>query len=144
MIYTFPSYVPGIAVAISVVAATIGGLLLWKRKTLILSLIALGISALVGGIVAPMLALDRVVFDDEKLEQTTGFWFAPTVKGFRLADVALVTISTARDRKNREYEVWIVTMKNGQRQEIDPGDLWEMNGPDIVERLRGKGIKVRQ
>ena len=144
MNYTFPSYVPGIAVAISVVAATIGGLLLWKRRTLILSLIALGISAFAGGIVAPMLAMDRVVFDDEKLEQTTGFWFSPIVKGFRLADVALVTISTARDRKNREYEVWIVTMKNGQRQEIDPGDLWERNGPDIVERLRGKGIKVRQ
>jgi len=99
MIYAFPSYVPGIAVAVAVLAATIGALLLWKRKPLVLSLIALGVSALAGGIVAPMLALDRVVLDDEKLEQTTGFWFAPTVKGFRLADVALVTIGTASTGK---------------------------------------------
>ncbi len=143
MIYTFPGYVPGIAVAVSVLAATIGALLLWKSKPLLLSLIAFGVSALAGGFVAPMLAMDRVVLDDEKLEQTTGFWFAPTVKGFRLADVASVTIGIARDRKNREYEVWMIRMKNGQTQEIDPGDLWEMNGPDIIERLGEKGIEVR-
>ena len=108
------------------------------------SFIAFGVSALAGGLVAPMLAMDRVVLDDEKLEQTTGIWFAPTVKGFRLADVALVTIDTARDSQNREYELWIVRMKNGQTRQIDPGDLWEMNGPDIIARLREKGIGVNQ
>jgi len=35
-------------------------------------------------------------------------------------------------------------MKNGQTREIDPGDLWVINGPDIVQRLRGKGIEVRR
>ena len=144
MVYTFPGYVPGIAVAVAVVAAMIGALLLWRRKSLSLSLIAFGVSALAGVIFAPTLAMDRVVLDDEKLEQTTGFWFAPTVKGFRLTDVASVAIGTARDKKNREYEVWIVTMKNGQTRQIDPGDLWEMNGADIIERLRAKGIEVRQ
>jgi len=144
MIYTFPSYVPGIAVGVAVVAAMIGALLLWARRPLKLSLIAFGVAALAGIILAPTLAMDRVVLDDEKLEQRTGFWFAPNVKGFRLADVASVTIGTARDDKNREYEVWIVEMKNGQTRQIDPGDLWEMNGPDIIERLRGRGIEVRQ
>ncbi len=143
MVYTFPGYVPGIAIAVAVLAATIGALLLWKRKPLVFTLIAFGLSALVGGFVAPTLAMDRVVLDDEKLEQTTGFWFAPTVKGFRHADVALVTIGVSRDRNDREYEVWIIRMKNGHTRMIDPGDLWEMNGPDIMERLREKGIEVR-
>ena len=39
-----------------------------------------------------MLALDRFVLDDQKLEQTTGFWFAPLTKGFRPADVEYVEI----------------------------------------------------
>ncbi|WP_437764474.1 hypothetical protein WMF27_35175 [Sorangium sp. So ce281] len=142
MIYRLPSYVPGIAVAIAVLAASIGALLLWRRKPLPIALIAFGVSAVAGGLFAPMLAMDRVVLDDEKLEQTTGFWFAPTVKGFRLADVASVAIGTARDRKNREIEVWIVKMRDGQTREIDPGDLWEMNGQDILRRLREKGIEV--
>ena len=144
MVYTFPTYVPGIAVAVAALAATIGAFLLWKRQPWMFSFIAFGVSVLAGGLVAPMLAMDRVVLDDEKLEQTTGIWFAPTVKGFRLGDVALVTIDTARDSQNREYEVWIVRMKNGQTRQIDPGDLWEMNGPDIIARLREKGIEVNQ
>ncbi len=144
MIYSFPSYVPGTAIAVAVLAASIGAVLLRKGKPLNHSLIAFGISALAGGFFAPTLAMDRVVLDDEKLEQTTGFWFAPTVKGFRLADVELITISTARGRKNREYEVWIVKRRNGETRTIDPGDLWEMNGPDIIKRLRGKGIEVRR
>ncbi|WP_437525493.1 hypothetical protein WME79_38705 [Sorangium sp. So ce726] len=144
MIYTFSSYVPGIAIAIAVLAASIGALLLWRRQPLTIALIAFGVSAVAGGLFAPMLAMDRVVLDDQKLEQTTGFWFAPTVKGFRLAEVASIAIGTARNRKNREYEVWIVKGRDGQVQEIDPGDLWEMNGQDIIRRLREKGIDVRQ
>ncbi|HTN85100.1 MAG TPA: hypothetical protein VL242_15485 [Sorangium sp.] len=144
MIYTLPSYIPGIAVAIAVIAVLVGALLLWGRKPLRFALIAFLVAAIAGGIFAPMLAMDRVVLDDQKLEQTTGFWFAPTVKGFRLADVAFVTIGTARGRKNRVVEVWIVKMKNGETREIDPGDLWEMNGEDIVRRLREKGIEVRR
>ena len=144
MIYKFPGFVSGIAICIAVLAAVIGALLLWRRQPPKVALILFGIAIFVGGILAPMLSMDRVILDDEKLEQTTGFWFAPTVKGFRLAEVAYVTIGTARDRKNREYEVWLATMKNGQTLEIDPGDLWERNGPDIIVRLRAKGIEVRQ
>ncbi|WP_438032978.1 hypothetical protein [Sorangium sp. So ce204] len=144
MIYSFPSYVPGIAIAIAAIAASIGVLLLWRRQPLVVALIAFGVSAVAGGLFAPMLAMDRVVLDDEKLEQTTGFWFAPTVKGFRLAEVESIAIGTARDRKNREYEVWIVKGRDGETREIDPGDLWEMNGQDILLRLREKGIDVRR
>src|SRR5262245_2700216 len=101
MVYAFPSYVPAIAIVVSVVAAMIGAVLVGTQQPVRYYLAAFFVSVLAGGIFAPMLAMDRVVLDDEKLEQTTGFWFSPTVKGFRLADVALVTITTAHDRKGR-------------------------------------------
>jgi len=144
MVYSFPWYVPGIATAIAVLAAGIGALLFWKSKPPALIFTAVAVAALAGGLIAPMLALDRVVLSDEKLEQTTGFWFAPTVKGFRLADVDSITIGTARDAKGREYEVWNVRLTGGQLKEIDPGDLWEMNDLDIIQRLEAKGIEVKR
>ena len=81
--------------------------------------------------------------DDEKLEQTTGFWWSPTVKGFHFAEVESVSIVMARGPKNREYEAWVVTLKDGGTRQIDPGDLWDMNRADIVRRLRLKGVEVQ-
>jgi hypothetical protein len=144
MTYSFPGYVPGIAFGIAAVAAVSGLFLLWRRMPLASVLTSFGFALLAGGIIGPMLALDRVVLNDDKLEQTTGFWFAPTVKGFRLAEVASLTITTARGRKDLEYEVWIAELKNGQTKQVDPGDLWEMNGPDIIQRLQSRGIVVRR
>ena len=142
MVYSFPPYITAIPIVIAIVAALVGMILLVKRKPVLYWLGAFAVAAVAGVIFAPMIALDRVVLDDEKLEQTTGFWFAPTVKGFRLADAFSVTIRNEPNRKGRETEVWIITMKSGQTQRIDPGDLWEMNGDDIAARLEEKGIIV--
>lgn len=80
------------------------------------------------------------VLDDEKLQQTTGFGFHSTVKGFALKAVASVQIGSARDRKNGEYEVWIVNCKNGSTEIIDPGDLWILHRSDLIRRLGEKGM----
>ncbi|RBP40357.1 hypothetical protein DES53_10864 [Roseimicrobium gellanilyticum] len=143
MTYTFPTWVPLLAIAVAVIAAVVGFIFYRLRLPTRLVLIASAIALIAGGIFAPMLAMDKVILDDEKLEQTTGFWFSPTVKGFRLAEVEQVTIGTKRDRKNRVVEVWFVQKKDGSAAEIDPGDLRENNGPDIVKRLREKGIRIR-
>jgi len=143
MTYTFSWHVPAIALAIAVIAVAIGFVLRRKRMPTRLVVLAFAVAALLGVIVAPMLALDRVVLDDEKLEQTTGFWFAPSVKGFRIGDVEFITIGTATDNKGRSHEVWNVRLKGGQLLQIDPGDLWEMNDQDIIRRLREAGVDVR-
>jgi hypothetical protein len=83
------------------------------------------------------------VLDGEKLQQTTGFWFHSTVKGFALKAVASVQIGSARDRKNGEYEVWIVNCKNGSTEIIDPGDLWILHRSDLIRRLGEKACPVR-
>jgi hypothetical protein len=97
----------------------------------------------VGGLLAPALTFDRVVINDQKLEQTTGFWWSPTVKGFQFSDVSSVYITSAKDWRYRQYEVWVVFLRNGETRQIDPGYLWEVNGSDIVRRLQGYGIEVR-
>lgn len=143
MIYTFPIYVPASAAAVGLIALVVGVFLIRAKRSYKAVLGAFFVAVLAGGILASMLAMDRVVLDDEKLEQTTGFWFAPTVKGFRLADVASIRISSAMDSKGRQQEIWIVSLTDGKTREINPGDLWENNGPDIRKRLQAKGIKIQ-
>lgn len=142
MTYTFPFYFPAGAVLISLIALAAGIILILKKASLRAIIIAFFFAAMAGGVFAPLLFMDRVVLDEEKLEQTTGFWWSPSVKGFRLADVESVRMGKDRDRKNREFEVWIVRYKNGSIETIDPGDLWEMNGDDIRARLRLRGISA--
>jgi len=140
MTYTFPLWIPVTAWAI---AGTAILLALVFRKTLVVLMVGLSVGALVGLLIAPAITIDRVVLDDEKLEQTTGFWWSPTVKGFHYDEVASVRIIKARGRKNREYEAWVVKLRSGGTREIDPGDLWDMNRADIVQRLRDKGVEVQ-
>jgi hypothetical protein len=142
MVYTFPTYIVWICIAVAVITGVAAVPLLLARQWRY-GVVAAIISLLAGFLFAPCIAMDRVVLDDEKLQQTTGFWFSPTIKGFRLAEVKQVEIGTARDRKNREKMVWNVTYKDGRSEQIDPGDLWEMNSRDIAERLRAKGIDIR-
>lgn len=84
MKYTFPFYIPAIAVAVSIIAFAVGLYLVKANKSITAIVIAFIVSALAGGIFSPSLVMDRVILDDLKLEQTTGFWFDPTVKGFGL------------------------------------------------------------
>jgi hypothetical protein len=101
-------------------------------------------AVLLGGFLAPMMYLDRVVVTLEKIEQTTGFWWSPTVKGFAYSGVALVRITTARDRRGRSFEMWEVHYKDGAVKEIDPGDLWVVNGAEIVSLLRKYNVSVER
>lgn len=142
MVYNFPNYLVAIPIALAVVTGSFGVLLCWKRGPWLAIVLCFSFSILSGGVIAPGLAADRVVIDNEVLEQTTGFWFAPTKKGFLLTEVLSISIQKKKDMKNRIHEVWVATTKTGQVVEIDPGDLWVWNGEDIATRLRARGIAV--
>jgi len=144
MVYTFPSHFPMYAYVFAAVAAVAGVAILVMRRQVAIAVVAFGIALLAGGIVGPMLAMDRVVLDNEKIEQTTGFWWSPTVIGFKLADTAKVEVVSETNLRGRVAEKWIVTSKRGRVQELDPGDLWENNGDDILIRLRQKGIDAHR
>jgi len=143
MIYQFPRSLVALPILAAVVLAGLGLLAILKRWPLRIPLVTFGLAVFFGGLMAPAMWMDRVVLDEEKLEQTTGFWWSPTVKGFRLAEAKFVQIVTRRDIKNRKYEAWVVEMKDGRVEEFDPGDLWERNGKDITDQLGARGIERR-
>jgi hypothetical protein len=140
MTFGFPWY-------LSIIPALIAGLLLliatftWNRIRSLAVIVGL-FGLLIGVLFGPMLFLDRVSVDQQRLMQRTGLWFAPTTKGFELEQVRRIHITSGRDLKGRVIEVWIADLKDGTEQRVDPGDLWERNGLLIAGFLELEGIPV--
>ncbi len=89
-----------------------------------------------------MLFMDKVELDENRIKQSTGFWFYQTVKGFNFNGLDHVLITTRVDHKGRDQEVWIAVYESGKRREVDPGDLWESNGERIIEYMTDNEIVV--
>lgn len=142
MVYTYPDYMVWICIVVALIAA-IAAVKLWPTRHRQLAIMASVVSLYVGLLLAPALAMDRVLLNDERLQQRTGFWFSPTTSGFRLADVDHIQISTKRGPKSRMQTVWSVNFKDGRSLQIEPSSLWERNSLEILERLRAKGIEFR-
>ena len=140
MTLTFPVLISLIPAGIATILLALG----WYvgRKAPDLGVIVMFIAALFGVVFGPMLFLDRVVVDETRIEQTTGFWFDPTVKGFDFDDLSRIVITTGRDLKGREIEIWVAEYNRRESVQIDPGDLWATNGSRIVSFLRSNGISV--
>ena len=140
MTFTFPVVISLIPLGISIILIVLG-LYLWSRAQVLG-----GLTTVIGIVFAivfgPMLFNDRVVINEKRLEQTTGFWFSPTVKGFDLLDLRKVIITTGRDLKGREIEIWVAEYNDGESVRIDPGDLWESNGDQIVDFLKTLEVPV--
>ena len=141
MTFTFPAMISAIPVAISL-GIILLGLFLWRKTGRLLGVAVVAGGALFGVLFGPMLFMDRVVIDDVGIEQTTGFWFAQTRKGFEFEDLESLTISSGRDLRGRPRELWIAEYRSGQTTVVDPGDLWESNGEAIIDHLRTLEIRV--
>lgn len=147
MTFSIPAWIVGIP-AVLALACLAGALLLLRLKDRRLRPLALGplaLALLLGGCCAPVLYHDRVVVGPTRIEQTTGFWWSPTVKGFDYADVEVVRIvdkPVGVPGRERVQPVWEVHRKDGRVVDIDPGDLWEHNTDAIVPLLREKGVRV--
>lgn len=139
----FSSSSEAIAIAVPLVPfllATVVALFLFtrsKREWKIAGLVVLsgGITVLgCGGLVSPSILQDQVEVTSTGCWQVTGFWFAPTRKGFDFEGVRGVHIHGP--------ELWIVHFENDRELRLDPGDVWANNAPVIAERLRANGIRV--
>ena len=141
MVLGFPLYIALIPLAIAA-AGLLAGLFLFVKVNKILGLIVGAFGILFGVAFGPMLLMDRVVVDDRGIRQHTGFWFDQTVKGFDFDGMRRIVITTGRDLKGREIEVWVAEYHDGERTEVDPGDLWESNGDAIALHLKTHRIDV--
>lgn len=137
----FPLQIALIPVAIAA-SVMLLGLFLFVKVNKGLGLIVAALGLLFGALFGPMLLMDKVVIDDHRIRQRTGFWFDQTEKGFSFDGIERVIITTGRDLKGRVIEVWMAEYADGASIRVDPGDLWETNGDAIARQLSTRGIDV--
>ncbi|MEH6422253.1 hypothetical protein, partial [Pseudomonas sp. CGJS7] len=152
MTYTLPLYIPLAVTAVALAFAGLGVFLIQRRHrikmALRLAFVAFLMAAMVGGLMAPGMFMDRVTLDERRLEQPHGIWFMADYgpKGFDLAKVRSIQISerlhTGRRGRSSFQQIWTATYADGSQEEVVAGDLWKYHGAEIVARLRARGIRV--
>jgi hypothetical protein len=144
-VFTIPTWI--VAIPTGIALACLGGAAALARakntKLRPLALLPLLAAAPFGCFCAPTLYRDTVTVGPTRVEQRTGFWWSPTVKGFDYADVRAVRIRrkmAGAPQSPRMSNIWEVEGRDGRVVDIDPGDLWENNTDEIVPLLRGHGV----
>ncbi|MGO1072029.1 hypothetical protein [Lysobacter sp. CA199] len=153
MTYTLALYIPLAVTAVALGLAGLGWFFVRRRHRQKLALrfafVCFLMAAVVGGVMAPGMFLDRVTIDEQRLERSHGIWFMPDygVKGFDLPRVREIVIGeqqrTARRGRRVTDEVWTAIYTDGSREEVVAGDLWKHHRAQIIERLRKRGIEVK-
>ena len=141
MIFTFPILISLIPAGVALVIV-LSGTILWKWVSRGLGIATIGTGLLFAILFGPMIFMDKVELSDEQIQQSTGFWFNQTVKGFQFYGLNRVLIVIEPDRNNRFKEIWIAEYTSGKRIKVDPGDLWASNGDEIIEYMTDRGIVV--
>jgi len=135
---TTASLVPAV-IALLIIAL---GMLLWRKGVRGAAVVVFVIGGGFGFVFGPMLFMDRVSVDPSGVTQRTGFWFSPTHKGFQFDGIERVVITSGTDMKGRTIELWVAEYDGQPPVTVDPGDLWESNGPEIIDYIRAMGIAV--
>jgi len=135
-------WVIGVPVGIVTICALIGAV--WRSGT---AWIIGAIVAVFATLIVPGICMDTLEITPQRITQTTGFWFAPTVKGFAYEQVSAVRQEWRRERSGRSGTrnnlYWIVEYRDGRTEEIDLGDLWENNRDVAIPRLQQYGVSFR-
>ncbi len=142
--FTFSLWACLIPIAISLVPLLFGIRSL-RRRSRPLGWFLVGSGVVLALVFGPMLFTDRIVIDDRHIEHTTGFWFAPTRKGFVFAETERVRIRTERvadPRSSHNVDAWYVYLKTGKTRRLVAGDLWSSHHDEILELLRARGVDV--
>ena len=145
MTYHLPTYLVAIPFAIAFCCLVLIVLLftVW-RSVFLLSFVPLIIGLFAGGVFGPMMAMDQVKIDHLRIQQKTGFWFDPTIKGFDFDGLQFIEIRRQKSKHGIAADIWIGHYEGDRHLEVDPGDLWAINEESIAEELRKREIKVRR
>ncbi|MGH8080579.1 MAG: hypothetical protein ACREP7_08395 [Lysobacter sp.] len=153
MTYTMPFYIPLAAAVLGLALAAVGVFLIKRRQrikmALRLAFVCFLMALFFGGYMAPGMYLDRVTLNEQRLERPHWVWFMPghAPQGFDLARTRSIEISvrerTARRGRRISDEVWTATYDDGSTEEVVAGDIWKYYGWDIAQRLRQRGIAIK-
>jgi hypothetical protein len=139
--FTFSTGILFIPIAATILFLALTIFLFRKRGFRRFGFIPLIIALIAGGLVAPAMFLDRVSASATEITTTRGFWFAPSQEGFIYKDVDLVFLTHSRDPKGRHNPAWDVRYYDGHEHLIPLGDLWESHEQQIMEFVKGHGVK---
>jgi len=144
MVFSFSWYV-AILPPLLFIAIFVVGLFLFSRKHWTFEggmLMLLGASLLF--LFGPQIYFDRVTVTATSIYQNTGYWFAPTKKGFEFKDVASIKIGKVIEKNGFQNTIWMINLKSGVVHSLDPGDLWDTHNDEIIPLLRKAGIKITE
>ena len=139
-VFSFPLSITLIPVGVCVVCIGLAMVCFLKSGWRILGCIPLVLGLIAGGLFAPSMLRDRITISQREIATTTGFWFAPTRKGFVYEQVKYVRVTTAQDLKGREEPTWEIHYHDGKVDPIRLSDLWNRHADHIRESLRGRGV----
>lgn len=141
MIFQFPILNSLILPFISLLICFIG-LFVISKKQIIPGGIIIIIGLIFGIIFGPILFADKVVIDESRIIQKTGFWFSPTLKGFEFKELNEIVITVEKDETDYPALIWYGHYSSGDIKKVDPGDLWDNNTTEIVQYIKKLGINV--
>lgn len=140
IVYTFSAWVTWTVFAVSVGITFVGFLIRSRSAGWGWSLMVAG--ALFFFLVGMGLSQDNVTVNDEKFTLRTGFWFAPTLREVRFADVSKIELNKTEQRKSTSYDIDCY-LKTGGSTRVPAGDMMRA-GPanTIVKMAKELGIPV--
>jgi hypothetical protein len=130
-----------LVVAVPALALVAGGVLARSPRSRRVGVRLALLAGAAGVLVVPGILMDTVTVTPERVEQRTGFWFKPNVKGFRFGDVERIRLVRKRTGKHVQV-IWELARRDGRVVDLDPGDLWEHGTAEILPRVRAAGIPV--
>jgi len=151
-VYTEPAatviqWAPGLrilAIAVPIVCAAIGILLLRSKRQRANGWVAL-VVAVIAAAVGAVVYADEIVITQEEIYDHHGFPWNRTKRGFRFEDVTRVTFQEVRERSGRSSTTdthWHLQQSDGEVRTIDPGDLWGVALDTITAHLVRAGVRV--
>jgi hypothetical protein len=157
MVIHWPVAICMIPILVGIAPASVAIWLLLRRTrakpiipVMILGLVSIFILAAFG----PMLFSDSVTIDDHGIYQSTGFWWAPRVRGLPLRNLDSILIE-ARPTPwvitigglpivsfKSQHNIWHARYGGRTVLDFNPGDLWERNTARVKAILEKRGITV--
>lgn len=141
---TWSAVVQGFALGVPLATAALGVLCLRRRKWRVVGAAAIAV-AVFAATVAGFVFADEIRITDEEVYDHHGFPWERKKRGFRFEEVERVTFHEIRVFSGRSYSnetVWALHRKDGERVELQPGDLWDAAREEISARLEENGVRV--